>query len=399
MMLKSTLKTIVLTQKDELLTLEKGLKRALVDSIDFTVPHAIILSGIRRCGKSTLLRQLMKKSANYFNFEDPRAIEFTIADFEKLDNIFVELGGDSYFFDEIQNVDRWEIFIRNLCDQKKKCLITGSNASLLSKELGTKLTGRHITYELFPFSYKEYLAFTKRKSSAKTFEVYLEQGGFPEYLTYNKIEMLQELFRDIIIRDIAVRLKLKEIKTIQELARYLISNAGKEYSYNKLTKHFALGSVNTVISYIAQLEDSYLLFTVPRFSYSYKKQLINPKKTYCIDSGLARANSATFTQDKGRMLENAVYMHLRRQTKDIFYFKETKECDFIVNKDRAIQVCYELTEENKEREIQGLQEAMNQLKIKKGAIITLNQEELINNDGYVIKIIPVWKWLTHEKNI
>ena len=178
MILKDKLSKVVQLQKEELRTKETGIKRELLSKIDIEVPHATILSGIRRCGKSTLLRQLMKKikNYNYFNFEDPRALNFEVEDFEKLEQVFQEINGrcDYYFFDEIQNVINWEIFIRMLLDSGKKCIITSSNASLLSKELGTKLTGRHLTYELFPFSFTEMLKLVNKKESLGSFENHLK---------------------------------------------------------------------------------------------------------------------------------------------------------------------------------------------------------------------------------
>lgn len=398
MLLQETIRAIVQLQRGELEKRDVGIKRETLSEIDFKLPHAIILSGIRRCGKSTLLRQLMQKQDKqwyYLNFEDPRLVNFSLDDFEKLEQVFEEEWGkgNNFFFDEIQNIPHWERYIRQLLDAGKKVAITGSNASLLSRELGTRLTGRHLTYEIFPFSYKEMLQFTKQKEKIASFQEYFERGGFPEFLRYQNVAMLQELFEDILTRDIIVRHGLKESKTIKELAVYLLTNSGKEFSYNQLAKVFQAGSTNTIVSYISYLEDSYLLFTITKFDYSYKKQLINPKKAYAIDVGLARANSLSFSSDAGRILENMVYLHLRRKHKTIHYYRKDKECDFIVveggKPTQAVQVCYTLTEENKEREIAGLQEAMEELKVDRGIILTYNQEDKIGS----IKVLPVWKWM------
>ena len=401
-MLKETIKTVTLLQKEELKKRDKGIRRECFKDINLTLPYATVISGIRRCGKSTLLNQLIVtvKRPHYFNFEDPRAFNFDLSDFHKLEEVFKEINGegDYYFFDEIQNVENWERYIRKLIDSGKRCVITGSNASILSRELGTKLTGRHLTFELFPFSYKEMLVLTTQKKSIESFNEYFKRGGFPNFLKFEKIEILQELFDDIIQKDIIVRHKLKESKTIKELAIFLLTNIGKEFSYNNLAKYCNIGSVNTVISYISYFEDSYLFFTVPKFDYSYKKQLVNPKKIYSIDVGLANASSASFSEDKGRILENLVFLHLRRKYKRIFYFRKKRECDFIVTVRKkpimAIQVCYEVTEENKEREIGGLQEAMETSKTDNGVIVTYNQEDIIGN----IKLIPFWKWASPKNN-
>jgi predicted AAA+ superfamily ATPase len=397
MVLKDTLKNVVRLQRKELESAETGIPRDISKNIDMKIPHAIILSGVRRCGKSTLMRQIMKKMDNfhYFNFEDQRVLGFEVKDFEKMVSVLQEEFGNSKFFflDEIQNVDGWERFVRSKQDLGNKFVITGSNASLLSRELGTRLTGRHITYELFPFSYAEMLQLESKKPSLDSFNEYMESGGFPEFLEYRKIEMLQELLNDIIVRDVITRYGLRETKTIKEMAIYLLTNVGKEFSYTNLAKHFSLGSTNTVISYVSYFEDSYLLFTVPKFDYSYRKQQVNPKKVYSIDVGLSRANSASFSKDKGRMLENIVFLGLRRKYKEIFYFKDKKECDFLVRErgkiKEAIQVCYELTEDNMERELSGLKEAMEKLKIDKGTIVTLSQDDNLGK----ITVKPVWKWL------
>ncbi len=400
MILKETLKTIVKAQNRDLESSEYGVQRVLTKKIDLKVPFAIILSGIRRCGKSTLLRQVMKAEGGsyYFNFEDPRATSFELSDFQKLDEIFREEYGesDNYFFDEIQNIEKWELFVRASLDKKKHFLITGSNASLMSKELGTRLTGRHLRYELFPFSYFEFLNFASKKEGADSFGEYLLKGGFPEYLKYGRSDILQELFNDIVMRDIVVRHKLRSPKAIKEMALFLISNVGVEFSYNSLAKAFRLGSTNSAIAFVSYLEDSYLLFTVSKFDYSIKKQAVNPKKTYVIDNGLAVVNSVSFSSNKGRMLENCVFLQLKRDGKQIFYFKEENECDFIVKEKnaitQAIQVCYDLNEDNKKREIDGLIEALEKFDLSEGLILTYDQQDVLEILGKTIAVVPAWRW-------
>jgi uncharacterized protein len=398
--LKETLRSIVRAQRKEVDSAEYGIDRTLTEKIDLNLPFAIVLSGIRRCGKSTLLRQVMKttNSPYYFNLEDPRATSFEVGDFQKLDEIFREEYGESdyYFFDEIQNVEKWELFVRTMLDKKKHFLITGSNASLLSRELGTKLTGRHLRYELFPFSYGEFLKFTSKKTGADSFGEYLQKGGFPEYLKYGRSEILHELFNDIIMRDIVVRHKLRSPKSIKEMALFLTTNVGTEFSYNNLAKTFGLGSTNSAIAFVSYLEDSYLLFTVSKFDYSLKKQTVNPKKAYSIDNGLAGTNSVAFSSNTGRMLENCVFLELRRAGKEVFYFREDKECDFLVKEKNAItgaiQVCYTLNEDNKKREIDGLMEALEKFDLPTGLILTFDQEDEIEISGKTIKITPAWRW-------
>ena len=399
---KESLKHIIEEQKNQLIRKNSFIGREIKEEIDITLPHATILSGIRRCGKSTLLNQLCKKEKKcyYINFEDPRLIDFEVKDFIKLEEVFKQLYGeaDYFFFDEIQNVVSWEIAVRRLLDFKKKCIITGSNAALLSKELGTRLTGRHLRYEIFPFSYKEFLAFYTLQPNSASFDEYIKKGGFPEYLQLGKIEILQQLLDHILARDVIVRHQIKESVIIKELIFYLFNNISKEFSYNKLAKYFNLGSSNTIRSYISYFEDSYLLFSIPKFDFSYKRQLVSNKKIYGIDTGFISANSISFSSDKGKMLENAVFLHLKRKYKDIYFYKEKRECDFIVKEKgkiiMAIQVCYELTDENMKREIDGLKEAMSMLKIKNGLILTFNQDDNFDN----ITVMPVWKWVMLRKD-
>ena len=342
------------------------------------------------------------KACNYFNFEDPRLSEFKVHDFEKLTLALKELNGSEvYFFDEIQNVPQWETYIRSLLDQKKKVFLTGSNASLLSRELGTKLTGRNLRYELYPFSFTEYCLFKEKKPDHNVFLDYFNKGGFPEYIRYNEQKILQDIYLDILYRDIISRHKLKNEKSLKEVANFLISNAGKEFSYNSLKKIFSLGTATTPINYVSYLEDSYLLFVISKFDFSLKKQAVNPKKAYVIDNALGDTVASKFTKDQGRMLENIVFLELKKRHETVFYFKRKGECDFITKDKNAVsavyQVCYELTPDNLDRELGGLIEAVKETKVKTFLILTMNQEDWFEKDGLKIKALPVWKWLLDGK--
>ncbi|HSW56639.1 MAG TPA: ATP-binding protein [Ignavibacteriaceae bacterium] len=400
MVLKEALAKTLAAQKENILSTDKGIEREMLAKIKLVPGYASVISGIRRSGKSTLLRQLISDSTefNYLNFEDVRIFGFELKDFKRLEDIFSEEGfSDLYFFDELQNVEGWERYIRTLLDNKKTVVITGSNASLLSKELGSKLTGRHLRYELFPFSFKEFLSFKETKPSLNSFEEYLQSGGMPENIKLQNDMILQELFNDIIARDITVRYNLRNPKLVKELALYLLSNVGKEFSFQKLRKMYDLGSVNTIISLIGYYEDSYLLFTVPQFDFSFRSRLVNAKKVYAIDTGLIKANSVSFSQDRGRMLENVVFIHLKRLGREVFYFKKNNECDFISRdaskKLELFQVCFELNEDNKDREISGMLAAMDYTKQKSGIILTLDLTDELEFDKKTIYVKPVWKWL------
>ncbi len=403
-MLKEKIEEIIKEQRNNLELEKNNISREDLKKIKLYPGFATIISGIRRCGKSTLLKQILKKEKKfyYINLEDIKLNDFKLEDFIKVDEIFQKTYGKGgiYFFDEIQTITNWEKYVRSLADKKSKMLITGSNASLLSRELGTLLTGRHISRELFPFTYKEYLKFTKQKPSKISLQNYLEEGGFPEYLQFKKTENLQELLKDVIMRDVAIRFKIRNTNQLKKIAIYLITNVGKEASYNQLKKIFSVPSIQTIIDYISFFEDAYLLFTIPRFSYSPKKQQTYPKKMYSIDNGLSKASSTSFSKDKGRMLENTVFQQLRRKHKEIYYFKEKRECDFLIKeKDKitqAIQVCYILNEDNQKREIEGLIEALKETKLDRGVILTLDQEDKIEEQGKIIEIKPMWKWLLKE---
>ena len=399
MVLKSEIEKSLALQRLFLNKKQEGFNRESLAKLQLSTSHILIITGVRRCGKSTLLQQISKKINEeiiYFNFEDPRIYGFELEDFTKLD----EIVGDEiryYFFDEIQNVEKWELFIRHLHDRDKRIAITGSNASLLSKELGTRLTGRNIQIELFPFSYTEYLMFLQLENNLTSFNLYLEDGGFPEYIKSKHKEQLQQLFKDIVYRDIIVRHGIRQAKTLIDIALFLIANVGKEYSLNGIKNTFGVGSANSVADYIHWLEDSYVLFSMPRFSWSLKSVSINPKKVYCIDTGFAQANSLSFSEDTGRLLENCVYLALRRKYKEIYYFKDKGECDFIVKEaqdiSHIIQVCAEIHADNKAREVNGLLAALTFFSKTEGLILTLNQEDVLMINDVKVRLLPVWKWL------
>ncbi len=399
MLARDVIRSVIVSQRDFLDKMDLGTPREKDVRIEESFATAI--TGIRRCGKSTFLNQILRKRKKcyYLNLEDPRLEGCELADLNKVEEIMHELYGNGgiYFFDEIQNIDKWEKFIRYLVDKKEKVLITGSNAVLLSRELGTKLTGRHLQTEMFPFSFKEFLSMKNKSPSINSFEEYLYNGGFPEYLKKEDPTILHELFYDIVAKDIAARFGIKNTDVLNKILIFLISNVGNEFSYNSIKKTFSIKSVQSVINYISFFENAYLIFTVPRFSYSYKQQQVNPKKVYSIDNGFSFNNSVSFSRDMGKMLENLVFLALRRKFKDIFYFREVRECDFVVKQDEkimyAIQVCFDFNEETKDREVSGLLESLRKFNLKEGIILTYNQKDDFLIEGKKITVKPVWKWL------
>lgn len=377
----------------------------------------VVITGLRRVGKSTLLQQLRNESleSNYYiNFDDDRLVQFALEDFQVLLEVFIELYGvqTTFYFDEIQNIEGWERFVRRLHDQGNKIYITGSNATLFSQELGTRLTGRYFQLELYPYSFsefmnyehpnvKEFITTKERGLSAKAFADYCLKGGIPPYVHSEEIDVLHSLYESVLYRDIISRYKLSNDRPIKELVYYFASHVGKEFSYSGLAKQIGLGSPTTISDYCYYLSMSYLCYTVSRFSHSLAKQQLYNKKCYFIDHALARALGFRSTDDKGRLLENLVYIELRRRGGEIYFHKEQYECDFLVRRkgriSEAFQVCWNLHDfATREREIRGLTEAMQIHGLKLGVILSENQEEElqleINETDASILIIPVWKW-------
>jgi len=400
-MLKDFLKSIIQSQQEWLVPEEKEIPREQLDRFFSLPPFAYMLTGVRRSGKSTLMKQLMRHhgSLNYFNFEDSRTAGFELRDFLIVEELFSELSDNKpiLFFDEIQNVPGWERFVRDAVDRKKTVVITGSNANLLSRELGTKLTGRHLDFEVFPFSYREFLAYFNLTPGADSFFSFISDGGFPGYLNTGKKEVLSTLVSDILVRDIFSRYNLRNQDVYRRIVQYLLSNTGKEISFNNLKNTFEIGSATSVMDFLNYLTDAYLIFLLPRYDTSLKVQARNPRKVYAIDQGLVNFSSVSGSPDRGRLLENTVYLQLRRLGYEIWYFKGKKECDFIFqdgkNAFSAIQVSWQLGDQNEKREVEGLIEAIIQLNLTEGTIITFDQEDTLVKDGKTIRLVPGWKWM------
>jgi uncharacterized protein len=396
MVSKTALDAIYKEQREFVIN-DKSVRRdALMELPVDDVSHALIISGIRRCGKSTLMRQRIGKDTDdafYLNFDTVKLFNFDVEDFELLDELIASTGKHNLYFDEIQTVKGWEIYVRSKLDSDFKVTVTGSNASLLSRELGTKLTGRHITKELFPFSYMEYLRFRELKASSENFGKYLDNGGFPEYLKTGNENMLGELVEDILYRDIAVRYGIRDVNSLKALCFYLAGNFANLASANRLAGLIGVKTAKTVLEFMSYLEDAYLIQRVPKFSWKLRTQMMSAKKIYFIDNALARAVTVPASNNAGRRLENAIFWELRRHYHDIYYFNEGgNECDFIV-KDKnvprmAVQVCYELEHGNRQRELTGLQDAMKSLKLDKGYIVTFDQTDKLRTESGWIDVLP-----------
>ena len=404
-----TVETILKTSEEQIkkyLELNKNSAKRFVDekSVSPLPSFARIITGVRRCGKSTVVQMnFLKKSAFYLNFEDTSLYGFDTKDFEILNEAIEKFSKENsckyLCFDEIQSVNGWEIFVHRKLEENYLVIVTGSNASLLSWELGTRLTGRHLDYEMFPFSFQEFCVLKKLKVNTNSFSKYLTQGGFPEAIKNESDEILQRLFDDILTRDIAVRHSIRDVRTLKILSLYLASNCGNLISGSKLSAQLGIKTNVTILEYLSYLEQCYLFFFVPKFNYSAKAQSINPKKVYCIDTGMIQSVTLSSNADMGRMLENAVFIELRRRTKNIWYYSESSfECDFLYGHDsvpeNAVQVCYELTSENREREVRGLVETCRKFPGVKPLIVTFNQKDKISYDGMIIEAIPAVEFFT-----
>lgn len=406
----SSLEQTIADQKKNFETKDPGISRELDFSKYIKTKQITAISGVRRSGKSTLLKQLSAHFPDfyYITFDDERLINFTIDDFSNLMLAFKKShSANVIFMDEIQNVIGWERFARRLYEEGYKIFVTGSNAKLLSSELATHLTGRYFKIELYPFSFKEFLVFkniniadhssTGQATLLKNFDEYLAGGGFPEAIKYQEKEYLKRIYEDVLYKDLIARFKIRETKLFQQLAAYLFSNVGKEISYNGLKKILGYKSPMSVRKHVGFMTEAYLVFELMKYDYSLKKQFISDKKIFVIDNGLRNEVAFSVSEDKGRLLENLVFIELKRRGCEIYYFKNKKECDFLIKEKNkiteAIQVTAHLGDGNQEREINGLSEALEASHLKKGLILTINQEKIIKQNGVIVEVKPLWKWL------
>ncbi|MEM5811654.1 MAG: ATP-binding protein [Candidatus Aenigmatarchaeota archaeon] len=379
---------------------------------------ANIITGIRRCGKSIFAFQLSKKEKfGYVNFEDER-LDIPAKELNRVLEAIYSIKGnvDLLILDEIQNIQGWEKFVARVINNKK-VIITGSSARLLSKELATLLTGRHIEYELFPFSFREYLNFKGLSLKEKDFyiteniakvknllEDYLKKGGFPLVEEFGFI-FLSENYKDIVERDVIQRFNIKNIRIFKDFSHYLTSNSTNEISYNSLKNIFNM-SVRTISNWVGYLETAFLFFELERFFPKLKQQILASKKIYCIDNGFINTIAFKLSENRGKMMENLVAVELLRRKSywfnnwEIFYFKDYQqnEVDFVIKEGLEIKQLIQVTyasnkDEIDKREIKALIKASELLKCKNLQIITWDYEDESKVNEKTIKCIPLWKWL------
>lgn len=400
---QEAISSVIDSQFEGLSQKSAGISRELLKAVPVIDSYATIITGLRRSGKSTLLLQLLKSYDNnglYLNFEDIRLSGFEPSDFSRLNAEIERRGARTLYFDEIQGADSWEIFINQKLNEQFSVFVTGSNASLLSRELGTHLTGRHLSVELFPFSFREFLALTGQAANHEQLAAYLQNGGLPEFLKNPNALILQTLVDDIIYRDIAVRYNIRDTRVLRELIVFLISNIGKPVSARSLSNTFGIKSNSTITEYFAHFQEAYLVEFIPIFDYSYKTRVRNPKKVYAIDTGIYNQVKTSFTDDWGRQLENMVFLHLRRRYKEIFYYRNEGECDFVVSERMQIvlclQVCYQITDMNLQRELNGLVSALKYFGLREGTIVTFNQSDVFETEGLRITAVPAHIWFLNS---
>ncbi len=400
---------------------EKLYDRALTERIDYKSKEIIDLIGPRRSGKSSILKLIIQRlnlndNFLFINFEDPffvgnnepQILEEIIAVFKEYFNPKLKY----IFFDEIQEIVHWERILRKLRDAENfKIFITGSSSKLLSKEASYLLTGRHLSYSVFPLSFQEFLAFRqiilsekkdfilKEKTILRAFEEYINIGGFPEIALTKNQELSKTYFFDILQRDIIRRYDIREKEILEKIAVYYLSNAGKIISIESLKNSFNV-SFTLASLYLEYLKEAFLIFELPQFAYSLKKQSKALKKIYSIDAGISNAVSFRFSEDKGRILENIVFLELKRRGAEIYYYKTKNnlEADFLIKEKtrmrEIIQVAWSLEDKKtKDREIKNLLQALEECNLNKGLILAYNEKETINIGKKTIIIKPVWQWL------
>jgi predicted AAA+ superfamily ATPase len=397
---------------------EKYVERKATMNLNSNIINVII--GPRRAGKSFFAIHFLHNIGNfgYVNFDDERINE--VDNYEKIITAMNSIYDHPthVLLDEIQNLPKWELFVNRLQRQGYHLVITGSNSNLLSRELSTHLTGRHLSTTIFPFSFKEFISLQEEElTSVEQYDKlirYLTHGGFPEPLVkdIDVKEYLKMLFDSVVYKDIVQRYQIRNPKDLEELAYYLISNITNEYSFNSLTKKTNIKSQQTIQKYVSYLEETFLFFSINRFSYKVKQQTSSNRKLYCIDNGFILAKAFSISPDRGKLFENIIACELKKGEIDnemeIFYWKnpQQEEVDFVIKNgsqvDQLIQVCCDLRNpETEKREIRALIKAGKDLRCDNLLIITDDKEgkEQVEwfGDKATIAFRPIRKWLLEKK--
>jgi hypothetical protein len=415
-------KEIEYLDKQDLITREfSDKRRSLLKS-----PSAKLIFGIRRSGKSTLAHQMLSdRTYAYINFDDERLVGIKGEDLGDLFYIAREIAGnpDMALLDEIQNIPGWELFVNRIQRKRINLLITGSSANLLSTELSTHLTGRYLPIILFTFSFGEFLTARKRSvpevknldpaditDFKKLSEEYLRGGGFPVATLDpgNRDLYLNTLYDDIINKDVIGRFKPKYVRTLRELALFLISSSSNLMTYSSIRKRFEIGSTNTVKNYIGYLVDASLLIIVEKFTFRQRERSSSPKKVYCMDTGFVEILSSSPGDHISGLLENAVFLELLRRTKfeptvSVNYWRDYQdhEVDFVKSRNRKVEQLVQVSaisdrSDIRKRELRSLVKGARELKCNDLLLITWSLEGEIEEGGMQIKLLPFWKWALYK---
>lgn len=411
---------IVAEQKEEFLSEDFAsfCPREEERQIDLKSHLAQVVIGVRRSGKSTMCRKVLREAnvkAAYVNFDDERLAKTQTSDLNNiLEALYIVYGDFQYLFlDEVQNIEGWPLFVNRLLRQKMHLIVTGSNAKLLSNELTTHLTGRHHKITLFPFSFEEYARMRQLDTQALTtkgqaavkreLNTYLMNGGLPELLTEKDSQgYIMALLEAIIKRDITLRFKVRYPEVLQRLATYLIDNFAQEYNATTIAELLGV-SDHTIDTYCGYLQEAFLLLVLKKFSYKSRER-IRDSKIYVIDNAFISNRTNTFsTENLGWRLENAIYIELlHRASKrfaDVFYYRDrTFEIDFIVAKDGVVeelyQVCYDMTnEKTRKREVNSLLQGATKFHCSNLTILTFDEQETITEGDYTIQVKSASQWL------
>ena len=386
-----------------------------------------VVLGPRRAGKSVYSLMLLKdRPFMYFNFDEEAVVAMDATDTHALMKELHAAYGPikTILFDEIQNLPRWELFANRLHREGYNLILTGSNANLLSKELATHLTGRHMPIEILPFDFNEFLRAKKftmdpqyaslpeqRGAFLNLMENYLQNGGFPEVVVSNldPRDYLQVLFDALLFKDVVKRHKVKFSTKVSLLGAHLVNNFASLYTARKLLDVLDLKSATTTEKYITYLEEAYLIFSISRHSHQSAMRIKSPRKVYVVDNGFVSAKAIQHSPDKGKLMENLVFMELVKRgyepERELFYYKtrNNREVDFVVKKGIEVlglyQVCYEsVNQVVEDREAKALIEASGELKTDTLIVLTWDEEREVKRDGKTIQLKPLWKWLLEKPN-
>lgn len=413
---KRNLQEILIDQKAVFQNKTGLIKRDLSLDKYLNTAQVVVITGVRRCGKSSLLfliKEAMRLGESefcYCNFDDERITVYP-ALLSDIYTLHLEMYRTEpvFFFDEIQEVTGWEKFVSRNYEQAHKVFVTGSNATLLSSEISSSLTGRNKVLELFPFSFSEFLrmegkyypierlSVKQRSHLLNDLNAYLKTGGFPLIVKEKDTEIAHALFQDILYRDIVVRYKISNVEEVKQMALFLASNIGKLFSYATLQAISGLKSLSSVKNYLQYFEASLLFYYLKKFDYSLKKQIMNSRKVFTVDNAIPNRLGFRFSENKGRLLENAVFIELQRRGCELYYFSEKYECDFLLKENldviEAIQVTYEINAGNFNREIGGLVEAIQTFNIPKATLIVFEDYKYPVNLPKEVTVIPAYEWL------